>query len=74
MEYTLDIDLGWDRPKGKVIHIPQKFFENNYGRRTDSTRRDIGRSQETYTVNPVVHMADPVSPVVCMVSYADLVK
>ena len=71
---TPDTDLVWDRPKGRFIHIPQECVHNNYGRITDRTRRGIGRSLETYLVNPVVHMADPVSSVVCMVSYADLVK
>ena len=66
--------MGWDRPKEKFIHIPQECVENNEGIRTDRTRRDIGRSQETYPVNPVVRMADHVSAVVYIVSSADLVK
>ena len=73
MEDTPDIYLVWDRPKGKFIHIPQEFVDNNDGRRTEMTRRDIGRSQGKYPVNPMVRMADPVSAVVCMVSYNDLV-
>ena len=74
LEETPDKDLVWDRPKGKFIHIPQECVDNNYGRRTDSTRRGIGRSLETYPANAVVGMEDPVSAVVCMVSYADLVN
>ena len=35
---------------------------------------DIGRSLETYPVNPVVRMAYPVIAVVYMVIYADVVK
>ena len=64
----------WDRPKGTFIHITQECVDNNDGRITDITRRGIGRSQETYPVNPVVCLADPVSAVVCMVSYDNLVK
>ena len=74
LEETLDIDLGWDRPKGEFIHTPQECVDNNDGRRTDRKRTGIGRSQETYPVNPVVRMADPISAVVYMVSYSDLVK
>ena len=74
LEDTPDTDLGWYRPKGKFIHIPQECVDNNYGRRTEMKIRGIGRSQETYPVNPVIGMEDPVSAVVCMVSYADLVK
>ena len=74
LEDTPDKELGWDRPKGKFIHIPQECVDNNYRRRTYRTRRVIGRSQETYPANAVVHMEDPVSAVVCMVSYADLVN
>ena len=74
LEDTQDIDLGWDRHKVKFVHIPQECVENNVGRITDRTRRDIGRSQEIYPVNPVVRMVDPVSAVVCMVSYNYLVK
>ena len=74
MEDIPDIDLGWGRPKGKFIHIPQECVENNDGRSMDSTRRDIGRPQGKYPVNPVVHMAYPVSGVMCIVSYAGLVK
>ena len=74
LEDTPDKDLGWDRPKGKFISIPQERVDNNYGRRTDRKRRGIGRSQETYTVNAVLGMEGPVSAVVCMVSYADLVN
>ena len=73
-EETLDIDLGWDRPKGTFIRTPQECVDNNDGRRTDMKRRGIGKSQETYPVNLVLCMADPISDVVCMVSYADLVK
>ena len=74
LEETPDKDLVWDRPKRRFIHIPQECVHNNYGRITDRTRRGIGRSLETYPVNPVVYMSDPVSSVVCMLSYDDLVK
>ena len=48
--------------------------EKNDRIKTDWTRRDIGRSLETYPVNPVVRMAYPVIAVVYMVIYADVVK
>ena len=74
LEETLEIYLGRDRPKGTFIHTPQECVDNNDGRITDRKRRGIGRSQETYPVNPVVRMSDPISAVVYMVSYSDLVK
>ena len=74
LEDTPDTDLYLDRPKVKFIHIPQECVDINDGRRTDRKRKNIGRSQETYPVNPVVCMGYSVSAVVCMVSYADLVK
>ena len=48
--------------------------DNNDGIIIDSTRRDIGISLETNPVNPVVRMAYNVIFMVCMVSYADVVK
>ena len=48
--------------------------ENNDRIKTDRTRKDIGRSLETYPVNPVVRMAYNVISMVYMVSYTDVVK
>ena len=48
--------------------------DNNDGIITDTKRRDIGRSLETYIVKPVVHTYYSISSVVRMVRYDGAVK